>query len=455
MSRPPASRRRVVVATTDPLTSRLAGPGIRALAIAEALAAEHDVRLVTTDAASRQGAGFAIRSVDERGLRAAEKWCDVLVVQGWMLSGRPFLAGSTKVLVCDLYDPLHLEALEQGRDLDPAARTDAVAASTAVLNEQLRRGDFFLCASDRQRDFWLGHLASLGRVNPLTYDEDPTLRALIAVVPFGIPSTPPARRVPAIRGVVPGIGTGDRIVLWGGGIYNWLDPLTVIRAVDRLRADHPGLRLFFLGLSHPSPDVPAMRTSVQARALSDRLGLTGTHVFFNEGWVDYESRQDYLLEADIGVSAHIDHLESSLSFRARILDYLWAGVPVVATRGDVLADLVERRGLGTTVAAGDEGAMAAALGSLLDDADLHRRCRDNIAAVVPELTWPRVLAPLVEFCRAPRRAPDLIARTGGGAVGWKGWRHDASVGLDYLRRGGPRLVAEKAWARARRLAGGR
>jgi hypothetical protein len=128
---------------------------------------------------------------------------------------------------------------------------------------------------------------------------------------------------------------------------------------------------------------------------------------------------------------------------------------VVATRGDVLADLVERRGLGTTVAAGDEGAMAAALGSLLDDADLHRRCRDNIAAVVPELTWPRVLAPLVEFCRAPRRAPDLVARTGGGAVGWKGWRHDASVGLDYLRRGGPRLVAEKAWARARRLAGGR
>ena len=442
----------MVVATPEPLTSRLAGPGIRALAIAEVLAADHDVQLVTTETATRQGTGFTIRSVDERGLRAAEKWCEVLIVQGWMLSGRPFLVGSSKVLVCDLYDPLHLEALEQGRDLEPAARSDSVAASTAVLNEQLRRGDHFLCASDRQRDFWLGHLASLGRVNPLTYDEDPTLRALIGVVPFGIPAMAPVRRVPSIRGVVPGIGADDRIVLWGGGIYNWLDPLTVIRAVDRLRADHPNLRLYFLGLRHPSPDVPAMRTAVEARALADSLGLTGRHVFFNEGWVDYESRQDYLLEADIGISAHIDHLEASLSFRARILDYLWAGLPVVATRGDVLADLIERRGLGATVAAGDVEAMASALGGLLDDAELHRRCRDNIAAVVPALTWPEVLAPLVEFCRDPRRAPDLLAGTGAVATHWKGWRHDVSVGLDYLRRGGPRLLAEKAVGRARRFA---
>jgi glycosyltransferase involved in cell wall biosynthesis len=442
----------VVIATPEPLTSRLAGPGIRALAIAEALAVHHDVQLVTTETAGRTGAGFSVRSVDERGLRAAEKWCDVLIVQGWMLSGRPFLVGSDKVLVCDLYDPLHLEALEQGRDLDPAARADSVAASTDVLNEQLRRGDYFLCASNRQRDFWLGHLASLGRVNPLTYDEDPTLRALIGVVPFGVPATPPARRVPTMRGVVPGIGADDRVVLWGGGIYNWLDPLTVIAAVDRLRADHPDLRLYFLGLRHPSPDVPAMRVAVEARELSDRLGLTGSHVFFNEGWVDYESRQDYLLEADIGVSAHIDHLEASLSFRARILDYLWAGLPVVTTRGDVLADLIERRGLGTTVAAGDVEAMAVALGSLLGDAELHRRCRDNIAAVVPELTWPQALIPLLEFCQAPRRAPDLLAGTGAVGTHWKGWRHDVSSGLEYLRRGGPRLVAEKALVRARRLA---
>ena len=38
------------------------------------------------------------------------------------------------------------------------------------------RGDFFLCARDKQRDFWLGQLAAVGRVNPVTYDADETLR---------------------------------------------------------------------------------------------------------------------------------------------------------------------------------------------------------------------------------------------------------------------------------------
>ncbi len=43
------------------------------------------------------------------------------------------------------------------------------------------------------------------------------------------------RTRPAIKGVVPGIGPDDKVILWGGGIYNWFDPLTLLRAVDKLR----------------------------------------------------------------------------------------------------------------------------------------------------------------------------------------------------------------------------
>ena len=51
------------------------------------------------------------------------------------------------------------------------------ARATDVLNEQLARGDFFLCASDKQRDFWLGQLAAVGRINPVTYDDGREPRA--------------------------------------------------------------------------------------------------------------------------------------------------------------------------------------------------------------------------------------------------------------------------------------
>jgi len=455
---------RIVVATPDTLTAKMAGPAIRAWQIALALSAEHEVRLLTTTLADLPGAPFPVEAVDDEGLADAEHWCDVFVFQGWLVHNRPFLLGSDKVLVADVYDPLHLEQLEQGRDEGRRGRLLAVQSATAVLNEQLMRGDFFLCASEKQRDFWLGQLSALGRVNPVTYDEDETLRSLISVVPFGVAETPPRRTRPAIKGVVAGIGAHDKVILWGGGIYNWFDPLTLLRAVDRLHRDRPDVRLYFLGLKHPNPDIPEMRMAVAARDLSDRLGLTGTHVFFNESWVDYDDRQNYLLDADIGVSTHLDHIETAMSYRTRILDYLWASLPVVATAGDALADLIEGRGLGLTVPAGDVEALEAALRRLLEDDDLRARTAANAGAAAADLTWSQVLAPLVTFCRKPRRAPDLLDPTVVAGLRrdlaevtqrWRGVGYDLRTAADHLRDGGPALAVRKAAGRLLRVAGSR
>ncbi len=161
----------------------MAGPAIRAWQIASALSAEHEVQLVTTTLADLPDSPFPVRAVDDAGLAEVEQWCDVLVFQGWLVHKRPFLLESDKILVADVYDPLHLEQLEQGRDDGWRGRILAVQSATAVLNEQLLRGDYFLCASEKQRDFWLGQLSALGRVNPVTYDADETLRSLISVVP--------------------------------------------------------------------------------------------------------------------------------------------------------------------------------------------------------------------------------------------------------------------------------
>ena len=451
---------RIAVATPDTLTARMAGPGIRAWQIARALSAEHDVRLLTTTLADLPGSPFPVEAVDDDGLAEAERWCDVLVFQGWLVHKRPFLLESEKVLVADVYDPLHLEQLEQGRDEGHRGRLLAVQSATAVLNEQLLRGDFFVCASEKQRDFWLGHLAALGRVNPVSYDDDASLRSLIGVVPFGVPVTPPVRTRPAVKGVVPGIGPDDKVVLWGGGIYNWFDPLTLLHAVDRLRRRRPDVRLFFLGLKHPNPDIPEMRMAVAARELSDRLGLTGTHAFFNEGWVAYEDRQNYLLDADIGVSTHLDHIETAMSYRTRVLDYLWASLPTVATAGDALAELIEGRRLGLTVPAGDVDALETALATLLDDDQLRTEMGANAGAAAAELTWPHVLAPLVEFCRSPRRAPDLVdpavvdtLRKDLAEVKerWRGLAYDLQTAATHLRDGGPVLAARKAAGRVRRV----
>lgn len=278
----------------------------------------------------------------------------------------------------------------------------------------MQRGDFFLCASERQRHFWLGQLAGLGRLNPLTYAADNSLNNLLALVPFGLPSAEPVRTGAGMRGVVPGIGPDDKVIIWGGGIYNWFDPLTLIAAIDLLRRRHPQVRLFFLGMQHPNPLVPKMQMAAHARELADQLGLTGSHVFFNEKWVPYDDRQNYLMDADVGVSTHFEHIETTFSFRTRILDYLWARLPIVTTRGDGFGDLVAAEGLGVAVPERDPEALAAALDSMLFDVTAIERARNNVEVVRAGFTWDKALDPLVRFCRDARPASDRVSAGGTG-----------------------------------------
>lgn len=447
-------RRRILVVTGDTLGDRMAGPAIRAWEMAHALAAEHDVVLGALGGCSLTSSDVIVGPVGEPELRELEAWCEVLIFQGFLLRDLPWLTQSAKVLVADMYDPIHLEVLEQDRHRPVPERQASAAAAVDVVNTQLRRADFFLCASSKQRDLWIGHLASLGRVNPRTYDDDEDLERLIAVAPFGVPSAPPVHHARVIKGVTPGISPDDRVLLWGGGIYNWFDPLTLLGAVDVVRRRRPDVRLYFLGTKHPNPMVPQMRMATAARELSDRLGLTGTHVFFNEGWVPYEQRSSYLLEADIGVSCHYRHVETAFSFRTRILDYLWSGLPIVCTAGDTFGDLVERRGLGLSVAAEDVKGLADALLRVLDDEDFAKSCAVNVRHVAREYEWRRALEPLLVFCRAPRPAPDRVTDV----------RHDPAADLarpprtlgselalarDYFRRGGVREVLRRAAGRLR------
>lgn len=443
--------RRILVVTLDTLAERMAGPAIRAFEIARALGAEHDVRLLTFGDCSRKGEGFTTARTTVEEFRAEVEAADVVVVQGYIVATFDWLQDSGVVLVVDLYDPFHIESLEVERFRPAPERHAALARALTELGAQARRGDFFLCASGKQRDLWIGHLAAAGRVNPDTYDADTSLRSLIDVVPFGMDAAAPVQREHGIKGVVEGIGADDPVVLWGGGVYNWFDPLTVIRAVDRARAAVPDLRLYFLGMKHPNPDVPEMAMAVRTRELSDELGLTGTHVFFNEDWVPYERRADYLLDADIGVSAHFDHVETAFSFRTRILDYLWAGLPIVCTDGDHFGALVTGEGLGEAVPAEDVGALADALTVLLTDEVRMTQARDAVARVAATHTWTEALAPLVEFCRDPHRSADAgrlaAEREAGLEPGQVSratrLRADAAGALRTLRADGPRGVARK------------
>ncbi len=61
-----------------------------------------------------------------------------------------------------------------------------------------------------------------------------------------------------------------------------------------------------------------------------------------EGWIPYEERQNYLLEADVAVVINSDHTENHFSYRIRMVDFIWAALPVISTRGNYFSDLIDR-----------------------------------------------------------------------------------------------------------------
>lgn len=455
----PARGQRVVVVTGDPIGVKLAGPAIRAWNMAEMLTRDHDVTLVTLSGTDGVDAPFRVAHVrpgDDAGFRPLEAWADVIIFQGHAMAVFESLRTSDKILVVDIYDPMHLEQLEQGRELPAAQWQQQVSDATDVLNEQLLRGDFFLCASERQKMFWLGQLAGLGRVNPFTYDSDPDLDRLISVVPFGLSSLPPTHERDVLKGVAPGIARDDKVVLWSGGLYNWFDPKTLIRAVAALSARRDDVRLFFQGTKHPHPGVPEMAIVRQSRELAAELEVLDRSVFFNPSWVDYAERQNYLTEGDAGVSTHFAHIETTFSFRTRILDYLWAELPMVVTEGDHFAELIEREALGVVVPAEDVNALADALEKVLYDEQFIAEVTANIRRVRERYYWENALQPLADFMVTPRHAADHHAlgarREALSARGRRqgrrsGLAHDLRRAAFYLRTAGPRAVWHKVMRR--------
>jgi glycosyltransferase involved in cell wall biosynthesis len=393
----------------DLVGPRMAGPGMRYWELARVLSRHCPVTLAAPEGSRPPDPASGVRVAEYRRydaerLRELIEAAEILVAPGDTLVEFPFLLSSDKYLVMDGYDPHTLESLAWNEGQPLGGRLESHRGRLEILDVQCAAGDFFICASERQRMLWLGWLEATGRVNPLTFDQDHTLRALIDIVPTGIPAEPPRRTRPLVRGAIPGISPEDRLLVWGGGVWNWLDPLTLIEALARVAQTDPRVRLFFPGPRHPYQEfVPDMAMRQRAVQLSETLGLSGRNVFWGE-WVPYHERQNYLLEADVGCSLHVESLESYFAFRTRILDYIWAGLPMVVTRGDEASEWVERYGLGVVVDYQDVEGVAEAITRLLSTP--REASQERFERARQDRSWEQSARPLVRFCLDPRRAPD-------------------------------------------------
>jgi glycosyltransferase involved in cell wall biosynthesis len=292
-------------------------------------------------------------------------------------------------IAIDLYDPWLIENLIYSETLGLAPyRQDH---TSWVL--QLSRGDFFLCSSEEQKQFYLGFLTALGRVNPKRYVNDPDMTELIAPVPNGVPDVLPPHE-PVLPAPTPGV---KRFLF--GGLYDWYDPWTLLEALEEL--DHIDWKLIFI--RNPNPESTPQTVLEKVQAWCEGRQWWGSRVQLMD-WLPIARRYDLLRDVDALVAPHRMTIETRLSLRTRFLDALIAGCPVITSKGGSMSRLLEEWDAGWVVPPRDPRALAGALRDVTEGK--HRETRAPAAAeLARQFNWNHVLQPLIAFCRQPRRDP--------------------------------------------------
>lgn len=398
-------KQNLLIISNDIIAEKMAGTGSRYLEISRALAQSVHITLAVPITTTFQGDGFEIMPYDlekPECLLHAVRRADIILASTFLLEKFPFLRQADKRLIIDLFDPILLENLFYYTSESIQTRMVLNQRDIQVTSKLAVMGDFYLCANERQRDFWLGFLASAGRINPANFDQDPSFRKLIGVVGTGISTLPPQPN-PDLWNVFPTLPKDADIVLWGGGIWNWLDPVTLIAAWPGIIRQHPKARLIFLGTRHPNASVPEQDAVNLAYAKAKESGELDRTILFLE-WIPYELRGALLLEARMGVVLHNSHIETRFSSRTRVFDCIWANLPILMSDGDELSQFVRSHQLGMVVPSGDVYAVEQAILQILcksksDWLNAFQQVRDDF-------NWKNLVKPLKEYCMDGNLAPD-------------------------------------------------
>jgi len=365
----------------------MAGPGIRSWEMAHALERKGHHASILSRHVEQGFTGDSIITVGKSSF--SNLFTRILRSDCIIQAGSPLAIFLSilfrKKLIFDQYDPVIFEFLER-KPLSWRGRFQKRAMLLLWKVRQriiLRFGDGFLVANDKQKDFLIGQLAILGHIRKLD---------AVVIVPFGLPTAKPVKTRLVLRGIK--IKDSDFLLVWGGGIWDWFDPFTLLRAIEKISKKRSDIKVYFPGIMPPSPDSQKMAVTKTFLDEVRSLNLMDSTVFINTGWTAYEDRANYLLEADVGISLHRDSMETRFAFRTRMLDYLWAELPVIASKGDSWADIIEKREMGITVLPGDIDSVADAIMQMADDKSSRIRCREHVRSVAMEYQWDELVSRL-------------------------------------------------------------
>lgn len=378
---------KLLLICTDPLETRMAGIAIRYTNLANYLSREFEVTLwapkveralvpaVRVWQGTGKGSGMRAGALDD---------FDLIVAPPTAILMFPALLESPVQVVYDLTDPIIFENLY----LFPWDEA-RMSAYLELYQLALWSGHHFLAANERQRDLWFTILLASRRIPAKELTAAGILDRYFTTFPTGVPD----EEFPADeRRLTKDEARETPVILWSGGAWEWMDPLTPVRAFLKI-ADRIPHRLVYLGMNHPSGYFPVAKRAKEAAEVAKGDARFADRSEFYD-WIEYEKRTEYYRRAAVGISCHPAGLEAYYAYRTRLLDYFWAGLPVICTEGETLGDLAAAKGAALLVRPDDPEDVAEKLMRVLQDEGLRARMAAASHAFGESLKWSQTVAAL-------------------------------------------------------------
>jgi glycosyltransferase involved in cell wall biosynthesis len=184
-----------------------------------------------------------------------------------------------------------------------------------------------------------------------------------------------------------------------GGLYDWYDPWTLLKALEHLSDIE--WKLFFI--RNPNPESTPQTALAQVQKWCEKKNWWGNRIQLLD-WIPMERRYDLLRDVDALVAPHRVTLETRISLRTRFVDAIAANCPVITSDGGSMSHLLKEHKAGWVVPPENARALADALLEAIGgkNEDSRQAAANELAA---KFNWERVLQPLIRFCREPRQDP--------------------------------------------------
>ena len=273
------------------------------------------------------------------------------------------------------------------------------------LNDELHltRADMFSTCSTYQEHFITGQLSMLGRLSKATFGY-----RFAYSIPPAISGTAAhyISAPPIVRGKV--VHTTDPIILWAGGYNTWADIETLYQGLEIVFNHNPTVKFISAGGAIDGHDHITYKRFL---SLIDNSKHRDNYIML--GWMPYGEVLQLYRESDIGINVDKYHYETVYGTRTRIVEMIQNMLPVITSRCCELSHVIAWNELGLTFANAQAEELATTLLNYFKKLPGIKEYYSQKAFdyFKSHYSYDTTTAPLREWVKAPRKAPDADPRT--------------------------------------------